>query len=64
MMQFAGASFKAHLAQFMWKLRYKSCDAGPDLWIKPEYRPEDMIAHTSYITWVTYCASIITQMMY
>ena len=31
----AGASFRAHLSQCMGKLRYKSCDVDPNLWLKP-----------------------------
>ena len=30
-------------------VRCKSCDADPDLWIKPEFRPEDKLNYYSYI---------------
>ena len=36
-----GAFFQSHLAQFMQKLEYKSCDADPDLLMKADYRQED-----------------------
>ena len=32
----AGASFRAHFAQYMQELGYCSCDADPDLWMKAE----------------------------
>ena len=35
----AGASFRAHLAHYMWKLGYKSCNAWLNLWIKAHFRP-------------------------
>ena len=36
----ACALFNKQLAQFMHELGYKSCDADPDLWMNPEFRPE------------------------
>ena len=38
-----GASFRAHLAQCKQALGYKSCDADPDLWMKPEFKPYDKL---------------------
>ena len=29
----------------MWELEYCSCDAGPDLWMKAQYRPKDMLEY-------------------
>ena len=43
------ASFRAHLAECMWKLGYWSCDADPNLCIKAEYRPEDKLEYYPYI---------------
>ena len=40
-----GASFMACLAQYMWELGYVSFNADWDLWVKPEYRPEDKLAY-------------------
>ena len=37
----AGAAFRAHLASCMRELGYTSCKADPDLWLKPETRPDD-----------------------
>ena len=36
----AGSSFRNHLADCMRTLGYKSCLADPDLWYKPEVRPD------------------------
>ena len=36
-----GASFGAHLVQCMQELGCDQCKADPDLWMKPETRPED-----------------------
>ena len=38
-------SFRAHLAKFMWKLGYKSCNAYSDLWMKPEFWPDDKLKY-------------------
>ena len=43
------ASFRAHFAQCMWESWYQSCDADPDLWMKPEYRPEEKLEYYLYI---------------
>ena len=37
----AGALFTANVTQCMWELWYKSCDADPELLMKPEFRQED-----------------------
>ena len=34
----------------MWILGYKSCDADTDMWVKPEFRPEDKLDYYSYIS--------------
>ncbi len=45
----AGAAFRAHLASFMHQMRYKSCKANPDLWLKAVPRPEDNVHYYAYI---------------
>ena len=45
----AGAAFRAHLASCMRELGYTSCKADPDLWLKPETRPDDGVRYYSYI---------------
>ena len=45
----AGAAFRVHLASCMRELGYTSCKADPDLWIKPETRPDDNVRYYSYI---------------
>ena len=45
----AGASFRQHLVDCMMHLGWKSCMADPDLWYKPEVRPEDGHAYYAYI---------------
>ena len=44
----AGAAFISHLAKCMETLGYKSCKADPNLWLKPEIRPEDGVQYYSY----------------
>ena len=48
-LKIAGASFRAHLAQCMLELGYKSCNADPDLLVMPEFRIEDKSEYCSYI---------------
>ena len=45
----AGSSFRACLVECMKELGYCSGDADPNLWMKPEYRPEDKLEYYSYI---------------
>ena len=45
----AGAASRSHLARCMESLGYQSCKAYPDLWLKPEVRPEDRVKYYSYI---------------
>ena len=45
----AGVFFWAHLAQCMKILGYESCKANPDLWQKPQNRPQDEFKYNSYI---------------
>ena len=45
----AGAEFRSHLAKCMESLGYQSCKADPDLWLKPELRPEDGAKYYPYI---------------
>eukprot|EP00804_Cyclotella_cryptica_P003089 CCRYP_006074-RA/>CCRYP_006074-RA protein AED:0.29 eAED:0.04 QI:0/0/0/0.75/0.33/0.5/4/0/1079 len=45
----AGASFRHHLADCMKHLDYTPCLADPDLWMKPEVRPDDGVAYYAYI---------------
>ena len=40
-LKLAGAAFGSHLAKCMESLGYVSCKAIPDLWLKPEIKPED-----------------------
>ena len=42
------AAFRNHLAECMYNLSYKSCLADPDLWYKPEAKP-DGTEYYSYI---------------
>ena len=36
-----GAALKSKLAKCIESFGYKSCKIDPDLWLKPEIRPED-----------------------
>ena len=45
----AGATFRSHLARCMESLVYQSCKADPNLWLKPEIRPEDGAKYYSYL---------------
>lgn len=45
----AGASFRKHLADCMRHLGYKQCKADPDLWMRPEKRPEDGFLYYAYV---------------
>ena len=45
----AVAAFMSHLAKCMESLGYQSCKADPDLWFKPEIRPEDEKKDYSYL---------------
>ena len=45
----AGAAFCAHLGKCMQVLGYEPCLADPDLWMKPEIRPDDHYEYYSYI---------------
>ena len=44
-----GAAFRRHLARCMEFLGYQSCKVYPDLWFKPEVRPEDRLKYYFYI---------------
>jgi hypothetical protein len=44
----AGASFRNHLADCMRHLGWESCMADPDVWIKPEVRPDDGYRYYAY----------------
>ena len=48
-LKLAGASFRSHLAKCMKSLGYESCKADPDLWLKPEIRPNDGVKYYSYL---------------
>ena len=48
-LKLAGASFISHLARCIEFLRYESCRADPDLWLKSEIRPEDEVHYYSYL---------------
>ena len=45
----AGAAFRCHLAKCMESFGYDPCMADPDLWLKPEIRPEDEVKYYSYL---------------
>ena len=45
----AGAAFRSHLARAMREMGYTSCLADPDLWYKPQTRPDDHFDYYSYI---------------
>ena len=45
----SGAAFRNHLADCMHHLGFKPCLADPDLWIKPETRPEDGFGYYDYM---------------
>ena len=45
----AGAAFCAHLGKFMKGLGYEPCLTDPNLWMKPEIRPDDHYEYYSYI---------------
>ncbi|KAI2500399.1 Reverse transcriptase (RNA-dependent DNA polymerase) [Fragilaria crotonensis] len=53
----AGASFRNHLADCMRHLRWSSCIADPDVWLKPEVRPED--GHKYYAYCLLYVDDIL-----
>ena len=38
-LKLARAAFRSHLAKYIESLRYESCKANPDLWLKPDTRP-------------------------
>ncbi|KAI2504635.1 Reverse transcriptase (RNA-dependent DNA polymerase) [Fragilaria crotonensis] len=44
----AGASFRNHLADCMRHLGWESCKADPDVWMKPELRPDDGYKYYAY----------------
>ena len=44
----ARVAFRSHLAKCMVSSGYESCKADPDLWLKPEIRPEDGVKYYSY----------------
>ena len=44
----AGASFQIHLANCMRHLGWESCIADPDVWLKPEVRPDDGCKYYAY----------------
>ena len=45
----AGAAFRSHLANCIELLGYQSYKIDPDLWLKPEIRPEDGVKYYSYL---------------
>jgi hypothetical protein len=45
----ACTAFRAHLTSCMRDLGYQSCKADPDLWFKPETRPDDNVRYYFYI---------------
>ena len=45
----AGAAFRHHLAKCMESFGYDPCMADPDLWLKPNIRPEDEVKYYSYL---------------
>ena len=45
----AEAAFRSHPTRCMESLGYQSCKADPNLWLKPEIRPEDGIRYYSYL---------------
>ena len=45
----AGAAFRSHLAKCMESLGYWSCKADPEVWLKPEIRPDDGVHYYSYL---------------
>jgi hypothetical protein len=45
----ASASFRNHLAGYMRELGYDSCKVDPDVWMKPETRPDDGFKYYSYV---------------
>ena len=45
----AGAAFRSHRARCMESLRYQSCKPDPNLWLKPEIRPDDGVKYYSYL---------------
>lgn len=45
----AGAAFRNHLADCFRHMGYQSCLADPDVWIRPETRPDDGEPYYSYI---------------
>ena len=42
-------AFRSHLARWMESLGYEFCKANPDLWLKPEIRPEDGVHYYSFL---------------
>ena len=44
-----GAAFRSHLAKCIESLGNESCKTDPDLWLKPEVRPEDVVQFYSYL---------------
>ena len=53
----AGASFRNHLADCMRHLGWESCKADPDVWLKPEVRPDD--GHKYYAYCLLYVDDIL-----
>jgi len=45
----SGAAFRYHLASCMRHLEFEPCLADPDLWMKPEVRPEDGHKYYTYV---------------
>ena len=43
------AAFRSHLDRCMESMRYESCKADPQLWLKQEIRPEDGVQYYSYL---------------
>ena len=43
------AAFQSHLAMCMESMGYESCKPDPDIWLRPEIRPEDGVKYYSYL---------------
>ena len=55
----SGGSFSRHISDCMRNLGYTPCKANPDLWFKPEVRPDDGFRYYAYVLlYVDDCLSI------
>ena len=59
----AGNAFRSHLADHTCNLGHTPCLADPDVWMKPENRPEDgsHIPLASCSAWMIFCACIMME---